>query len=96
MEPQMQQQEIHVQVIGDHGLVWSVPDIMKLRTDHRLVGCMVGGIAGFKSQVSVGGLPLKLSPEEVTLALTAGEPSQPASRRLQLQQQRQQQHSLLQ
>jgi hypothetical protein len=28
--------------------------------------------AGFKNQVSVGGLPLKLSPEEVTLALQAG------------------------
>jgi hypothetical protein len=28
--------------------------------------------AGFKNQVSVGGLPLKLSAEEVTLALTTG------------------------
>jgi hypothetical protein len=34
--------------------------------------CCLHVPAGFKNQVSVGGLPLKLSPEEVTLALTAG------------------------
>lgn len=33
---------------------------------------MVGGLAGFKNQVAVGGLPLQLSPEEITVALRAG------------------------
>ncbi|WIA35020.1 hypothetical protein OEZ86_003513 [Tetradesmus obliquus] len=72
MEAERDKQKIYVQIVGDHGLVWSVPDILKLRLEHRLVGCMVGGITGFKNQVSVGGLPLKLSPEEVKLALAAG------------------------
>jgi hypothetical protein len=40
--------------------------------DAELNAAILHVSAGFKSQVSVGGLPLKLSPEEVSLALQAG------------------------
>jgi len=46
--------------------------VLLLRRQHRLVGAMVGGIAEYKSQVSVQGLPLQLSREETALALGEG------------------------
>ena len=44
----------------------------RLRTVHRLIGAMVGGLPGFRQQDQVHGLPLQLSPEEVTLAVSRG------------------------
>lgn len=44
----------------------------RLREHSRLVGAMVGALAGFRQQDAVHGLPLQLSPEEVTLAAHKG------------------------
>ena len=64
---------IRVQVSDDDtGLVWSAEEYHRLRTRHRVVGALVGGLPGFRQQDSVHGLPARLSPEEVTLALHRG------------------------
>ena len=47
-------------------------DYFRLRTAHRIIGAMVGGLPGFRQQDAVHGLPLQLSPEEVTLAVDEG------------------------
>lgn len=47
-------------------------EYFRLRTVHRLVGAMVGGLPGFRQQDTLHGLPLQLSPEEVTLAVESG------------------------
>lgn len=47
-------------------------EYFRLRTVHRLVGAMVGGLPGFRQQDAMHGLPLQLSPEEVTLAVDSG------------------------
>jgi tRNA splicing endonuclease len=44
-------------------------DAYQLRERYGIVGAMVGGIATFKQQNAVRGLPLQLSPEEVTYLL---------------------------
>lgn len=44
-------------------------DAYRLRERYGVVGAMVGGIAAFKQQNAVRGLPLQLSPEEVTYLL---------------------------
>ena len=44
-------------------------DARRLRADHRLVGAMVGGVAGFKQQNSFCGLPLRLGPAELAVAV---------------------------
>ena len=48
------------------------PDARRLRADHRLVGAMVGGVAGFKQQNSFCGLPLRLGPAELAVAVRGG------------------------
>jgi hypothetical protein len=44
----------------------------RLRQSCRLVGAMVGALAGFRQQDAVHGLPLQLSADEVTLASERG------------------------
>ena len=44
----------------------------RLRQSCRLVGAMVGALAGFRQQDAVHGLPLQLSADEVTLAAERG------------------------
>lgn len=46
-----------------------MPDALWLRERCGIIGAMVGGVATFKQQNVVRGLPLQLSPEELTLAL---------------------------
>lgn len=46
-----------------------IVDAYRLRERYGIVGAMVGGIAAFKQQNAVHGLPLQLSPEEVTYLL---------------------------
>ena len=47
-------------------------DARRLRQDHRIVGAMIGAVAGFKQQNAASGLPLRLLPEELELALDRG------------------------
>ena len=47
-------------------------DARRLRLDHRLVGAMVGSVAGFKQQNSFCGLPLRLGPAELAAAVRGG------------------------
>eukprot|EP00892_Ulva_mutabilis_P008061 jgi/Ulvmu1/5627/UM023_0166.1 len=63
---------VHVQILGGHGLVWDADGVVQLRMEHRVVGSMVGSIAEFKQQNSIRGLPLRLSPMEVTVLLLQG------------------------
>ncbi|KAK9808607.1 hypothetical protein WJX72_000487 [[Myrmecia] bisecta] len=56
----------------DTGYIWDPAVARNFRWKHRIVGSMVGGIAGYKQQHSIGGLPLQLSADEVTLALNSG------------------------
>ncbi|KAL6778810.1 TIE2 [Auxenochlorella protothecoides x Auxenochlorella symbiontica] len=58
-----------LEVQEGRGYVWDAAEALWLRQTCGLVGAMVGGVAGFKQQNAVHGLPLELSPEEVTLAL---------------------------
>lgn len=51
----------------------SSPDAHALRRDARLVGAMLGSLAGFKQQNSMCGLPLRLLREEVAVAWEEGE-----------------------
>ena len=44
----------------------------QLREHSRLVGAMVGALAGYRQQDAVHGLPLQLTAEEVTLAAHKG------------------------
>lgn len=44
-------------------------DAYRLRETYGIVGAMIGGIAEFRQQNRVRGLPLQLSPEEVTYLL---------------------------
>ena len=50
----------------------SKTDARRLRQDHRIVGAMLGAVAGFKQQNAASGLPLRLLPEELALALDRG------------------------
>ncbi|KAG2499441.1 hypothetical protein HYH03_002388 [Edaphochlamys debaryana] len=45
---------------------------MRLRKRHRIMGCLVGSVAQYKSQNEVNALPLELSADEVTLASRRG------------------------
>lgn len=44
----------------------------QLREHCRIVGAMVGALAGFRQQDAVHGMPLQLTPEELTLAASKG------------------------
>ncbi|CAD7698974.1 unnamed protein product [Ostreobium quekettii] len=61
-----------VSILDGKGYVWDAAQAKRLREECRLVGAMVGGLPGYKMQTSVRGLPLELSPEEVTLAFAKG------------------------
>ncbi|KAI7835924.1 hypothetical protein COHA_010185 [Chlorella ohadii] len=61
-----------IHVLGDAGYVWDADVAHWLRLECGIVGAMVGGVATFKQQNAVHGLPLELSAEEVTLALEKG------------------------
>lgn len=61
-----------IQVLGGNGYVWDANVARWLRQECGLIGAAVGGVAAFKQQNAVHGLPLELSPEEVALALERG------------------------
>ncbi|KAI8112990.1 hypothetical protein M9435_002996 [Picochlorum sp. BPE23] len=63
------ERQIKVHVMQGRGFVWSADDAYVLREKYGIVGAMVGGLAAFKQQNAVRGLPLQLSPEEVTYLL---------------------------
>ena len=63
---------VAVHVIDGNGYVWDADDARRLRQDHRIIGAMVGAVAGFKQQNAASGLPLRLLPEELGLALDSG------------------------
>ena len=50
--------------VGEDCFVWDVDLVQELRERHHVVGAMVGGVAGFKQQDAVRGLPLQLLPAE--------------------------------
>ena len=52
-----------------HPVPSSTTDAYRLRETHGIVGAMIGGIAEFKQQNRVRGLPMQLSPEEVSFLL---------------------------
>ena len=54
---------MEVQVIGNFGFVWSLEDALKLRKNHRILGCFVG----FTPKTFELDLPLVLLPEEIQL-----------------------------
>ena len=54
---------MEVQVIGNSGFVWSLEDALKLRKNHRIMGCFVG----FTPKTFEVDLPLVLLPEEMQL-----------------------------
>ena len=54
---------MEVQVIGNSGFVWSLEDALKLRKNHRILGCFVG----FTPKTFEVDLPLVLLPEEMQL-----------------------------
>eukprot|EP00052_Salpingoeca_macrocollata_P009449 m.74556 g.74556 ORF g.74556 m.74556 type:complete len:381 (-) comp17110_c0_seq1:75-1217(-) len=60
---------IEVHVLGDVGLVWDAQDSAELTEKHRIVGSCIGTLPGHNSQNMFFGMPLLLSPEEVTLLL---------------------------
>ena len=57
------EQIMEVQVIGNSGFVWSLEDALKLRKNHRILGCFVG----FTPKTFEVDLPLVLLPEEMQL-----------------------------
>ncbi|GIL86476.1 hypothetical protein Vretimale_11629 [Volvox reticuliferus] len=59
-------------IAGNKGYVWDANGAMRLRKKHRIMGCLVGSVAQFKSQNEVNYLPLELSADEVTLAAQQG------------------------
>jgi len=65
-------EQARVFVHGKKGYVWDADEARTLREKHRLVGVMVGGVAKYKQQDDLRGLPLELCLEEVTLAVQRG------------------------
>ncbi|KAL4440341.1 hypothetical protein ABPG75_003342 [Micractinium tetrahymenae] len=61
-----------IEVLSGNSYVWDADVAHWLRLECGLVGASIGGVAAFKQQNAVHGLPLELSPEEVTLALERG------------------------
>ncbi|KAK3264554.1 hypothetical protein CYMTET_26715 [Cymbomonas tetramitiformis] len=61
-----------VHISGGVGYLWDADGVRLLRLKHRLVGSMVGSLPGFVQQDLVRGLPLRLSKEEVSLAVSQG------------------------
>lgn len=58
---------ITLSVINGEAFVWNADDWLDLREKHRIVGKLIGCIAGCPRQELFSGLPLLLLPEEATL-----------------------------
>ena len=54
---------MEVQVVGNSGFIWNIEDALKLRKNHRILGCFVG----FTPKTFEEDLPLVLLPEEMQL-----------------------------
>jgi tRNA-splicing endonuclease subunit Sen34 len=63
---------IEIRVVDDRAYVYDAQACVYLRSQHRLVGVMVGSLPGYRSQDVARGLPLELSPEEATLCIERG------------------------
>ncbi|XP_014781421.1 tRNA-splicing endonuclease subunit Sen34 isoform X2 [Octopus bimaculoides] len=72
MEESLNEKVIKIYVDGDVGLVWNNEDVMLLRKQHRIVGTLVGALPRAPCQNNLLGLPLQLSPEEVSVLLEKG------------------------
>ncbi|KAL3149941.1 hypothetical protein ABBQ38_013303 [Trebouxia sp. C0009 RCD-2024] len=59
-------------VSGDEGYIWDPDGVKWLRQHCRIVGGLTGSTAEQKQHKSAGGLPCKLSAEELALALRQG------------------------
>ncbi|CAI9721984.1 tRNA-splicing endonuclease subunit Sen34 [Octopus vulgaris] len=69
MEESLNEKVIKIYIDGDVGLVWNNEDVMLLRKQHRIVGTLVGALPRAPCQNNLLGLPLQLSPEEVSVLL---------------------------
>ncbi|KAF8949532.1 hypothetical protein BGZ47_000073 [Haplosporangium gracile] len=58
-----------VYLTGPEGLVWDIPDVRKLRQDHRIAGSLAGSLPRSPMQNIFQGLPLRLLPEEISVLL---------------------------
>lgn len=65
----MDQPKISITISGDRYFIWTVQDVEKLRSDHRIVGQLIGASVGKAFQDTEHGLPLQLSKYEVKLLL---------------------------
>ena len=57
------EKQMEVQVVGNSGFIWNIEDALKLRKNHRILGCFVG----FTPKTFEEDLPLVLLPEEMQL-----------------------------
>mmetsp|Transcript_9611 Transcript_9611/g.19641 ORF Transcript_9611/g.19641 Transcript_9611/m.19641 type:complete len:287 (-) Transcript_9611:570-1430(-) len=64
--------DIHFISAIDQFTVWSVDDVMRLRTQYRIVGDFAGTLPRFPAQNKVRGIPLLLTREEVALGVRKG------------------------
>ena len=69
MDVSSEPEVFNVVINHKQGHLWNSKDVQYARTNHRIVGCMVGSLPRHPHQTAVLGLPLKLMPEEVTLLL---------------------------
>ncbi|XP_076062551.1 tRNA-splicing endonuclease subunit Sen34-like [Oratosquilla oratoria] len=65
-------EKIPLSVTHGRVFVWNAQDAHILRSEHRIVGTLVGGLPRNPHQCSMNGLPLYLLPEEVTLLVEEG------------------------
>ncbi|XP_020295203.1 tRNA-splicing endonuclease subunit Sen34 [Pseudomyrmex gracilis] len=52
--------------------IWNADDWLRLRRDHRIIGGLIGSFAKATRQDAFSGLPLLLSPDEVTILIEKG------------------------
>lgn len=64
--------KIKIYVDNNVGFVWNSEDVLLLRRQHRIVGKLVGALPRAPQQNNQLGLPLQLSPEEVTVIVEKG------------------------
>ncbi|KAL4520849.1 hypothetical protein Ndes2526B_g00038 [Nannochloris sp. 'desiccata'] len=72
MDEEANRDPVQIHILQGVGYIWNADDALYLRKTCGLIGAMVGGVAAFKQQNAVHGLPLQLYPEEVTLAVEEG------------------------
>ncbi|KAI8145352.1 tRNA intron endonuclease [Fennellomyces sp. T-0311] len=58
---------IHVKLCGPKPLVFDAEDVKQLRSQHRIVGTLIGTLPRLPLQNAFLGLPLQLLPEETAL-----------------------------